>query len=151
MFKRTMLFAKLFLFTYNKFMQNETYDLEASVNVYHKPLKVCCMQPVTGFYRNGCCDTSQADRGLHTVCVIITNKFLDFSKAVGNDLSSARPEYDFPGLKEGDKWCLCASRWLEAYKAGVAPKVKLLSTHIRTLDIIDLKLLEEHAIDKDDS
>ena len=129
-------------------MLSTQYELEASVNVYNKPLKVCCMQPMTGFYRNGCCDTSAADSGMHTVCVIITNTFLSFSKAVGNDLSTAKPEYDFPGLKEGDQWCLCASRWLEAYNAGMAPKVKLLSTHIRTLDIIDLDMLEAYAIDK---
>lgn len=122
-------------------------QIDSSRNVYGKPLKVCCMQPMTGFFRNGCCDTSPEDVGLHTVCVVITDVFLNFSKSRGNDLSTPRPEFNFPGLKEGDRWCLCAVRWQEALEAGVAPKVKLLSTHWRTLDIIQLSDLEAHAID----
>ncbi len=119
-----------------------------SLNVYGKPLRVCCMKPMTGFYRNGCCDSSDEDNGMHCVCVIITNSFLEFSSSRGNNLATPVPEYNFPGLVEGDKWCLCALRWLEAYKHGVAPKVVISATHIKTLDVIDLTILEEFAIDK---
>ena len=119
-----------------------------SLNVYGKPLRVCCMQPMTGFFRNGCCDTSDEDMGLHCVCVILTTSFLEFSKSKGNDLTTPIAEYNFPGLNEGDKWCLCASRWLEAYNHGVAPKVVISATHQKALDIIDLATLEEYAIDE---
>ena len=122
--------------------------MEESLNVYGNPLRVCCMSPATGFFRNGCCDTSAEDMGIHTVCVITTDSFLEFSKSRGNDLSTPVPHFQFPGLKEGDKWCLCAARWLEAYNAGVAPKVIISATHQRTLDIIPLEILEEYAIDK---
>ena len=122
-------------------------EMSPSLNVYGKPLRVCCMQPTTGFFRNGCCDTSEEDFGIHTVCVIATNAFLEFSKSKGNDLSTPAPEFQFPGLSEGDKWCLCATRWLEAYQAGVAPKVIISATHQKTLDIIPLNILEEYAID----
>ena len=121
--------------------------MEESLNVYGNPLRVCCMSPATGFFRNGCCDTSAEDMGIHTVCVITTDSFLEFSKSRGNDLSTPVPHFQFPGLKEGDKWCLCAARWLEAYNAGVAPKVIISATHQRTLDIIPLEILEEYAID----
>ncbi|RAP32525.1 DUF2237 domain-containing protein [Candidatus Marinamargulisbacteria bacterium SCGC AG-410-N11] len=121
--------------------------MDDSVNVYNKPLRACCMSPMTGFYRNGCCDTSTQDHGMHTVCVIVSTQFLEFSKAKGNDLITPIPEYQFPGLKEGDKWCLCALRWREAYDAGVAPKVIISATHKQTLEVIELELLEQFAID----
>lgn len=100
---------------------------------------------MTGFFRNGCCDTHPQDVGSHTVCVIATDGFLLFSKSRGNDLSTPMPEYRFPGLSAGDQWCLCAARWLEAYEAGCAPKVLLESTHEKALDIIPLTALEEYA------
>jgi uncharacterized protein (DUF2237 family) len=106
------------------------------------------MDPVTGFFRNGCCDTSAADRGSHTVCVVLTEEFLAFSKACGNDLSTPRPEFGFDGLKPGDQWCLCAARFLEAYEAGAAPRVKLISTHRRALEIVPLDYLREHALER---
>jgi uncharacterized protein len=120
---------------------------DESLNVYGKPLRTCCMSPVTGFFRNGCCDTSDQDVGVHTVCIIVTDSFLAFSKEAGNDLSTPIPEYGFSGLKKGDKWCLCAARWLEAYHAGVAPHVVISATHQKTLEIVDLELLESFAID----
>jgi uncharacterized protein (DUF2237 family) len=101
---------------------------------------------VTGFYRDNCCNTAVDDVGLHTVCCIMTNEFLSFSKSVGNDLSTNIPEYNFPGLCDGDKWCLCASRWLEAFNAGKAPKVILKSTNIATLSIVKLEYLKKHAM-----
>ena len=121
-----------------------------SLNVYKKPLRACCMKPVTGFFRNGCCDSSDEDTGLHCVCVILTQSFLEFSKSKGNDLTTPLPEYNFPGLNEGDKWCLCARRWLEAYNYGVAPKIIISATHLKTLDVIDINILEENAIDIDE-
>lgn len=123
--------------------------MEDSFNVYGKPLRACCMNPVTGFFRNGCCDTSNEDVGMHTVCVIVTQAFLEFSKSRGNDLSTPLLEYNFPGLKEGDKWCLCAKRWLEAYENKVAPKVVISATHIKTLEVIDIQTLEKFAVDTD--
>ena len=122
-----------------------------SLNVYGKPLRACCMKPMTGFYRNGCCDSSDEDTGIHTVCIIVTNSFLKFSASKGNNLATPIPEYNFPGLVEGDKWCLCARRWLEAYENGVAPKVVVSATHIKTLDIIDLEILEKFSIDSNNS
>ena len=124
--------------------------MEQSLNVYGKPLRICCMKPTTGFFRNGCCDTSDEDTGMHCVCIIVTNSFLEFSKSQGNDLSTPVPEYNFPGLVEGDKWCLCALRWKEAYLHGVAPKVVISATHLKTLQVIDIKILEEFAIDTQD-
>ena len=93
------------------------------LSIKNKPIEPCSFEPLTGFYRNGCCDTGDNDRGIHTVCVILTEEFLTFSKNVGNDLSTPIPEYDFPGLLPGQKWCLCANRWLEAYNSGVAPPI----------------------------
>ena len=103
---------------------------------------------MTGFFRNGCCDTSAADRGSHTVCVVMTAEFLAFSKSCGNDLSTPRPEFGFDGLKPGAQWCLCAARFLEAYEAGAAPRVKLISTHRRALEIVPLDHLREHALER---
>ncbi len=122
-------------------------NLYDSKNVLGKPLRVCCMDPTTGFFRNGCCDTNDDDHGVHTVCVIVTKTFLAFSKENGNDLSTPNVEFGFPGLKEGDKWCLCASRWVEALKMGVAPQIILSATHERTLDFVDLDTLKKYAID----
>jgi len=122
-------------------------DMDPSINVYGKPLRICCNSPVTGYFRNGCCDTRDDDHGVHTICVIATNEFLEFSKERGNDLSTPIPEYNFSGVKEGDKWCLCAARWLEAHEAGKAPKIVISATHKRTLEIVPLEILESYAVD----
>ena len=114
-------------------------------NVLGERLKSCSEDPMTGFYRDGCCHTGPQDVGVHTVCAVMTEEFLAFTKARGNDLSTPRPEFDFSGLKPGDKWCLCASRWKEAYQAGVAPKVKLEATHENTLQVVEMKQLLEYA------
>lgn len=114
-------------------------------NVLGSELRSCCTAPMTGFYRNGRCDTGLEDRGVHTVCVKVTAEFLEFSESVGNDLSNPAP--GFPGLKSGDKWCLCAARWKEAFDAGVAPEVVLESTHAATLRFVSLEDLKSHASD----
>ena len=116
-------------------------------NVLGTELEVCGLDPKTGFFRDGCCNTNDSDVGSHTVCVKVTEDFLTFSKGKGNDLSTPRPEFSFKGLKEGDSWCLCAARWLEAEVAGCAPKVKMLSTNIKALDIIDLGTLKQYQVD----
>lgn len=116
-------------------------------NVLGEPLQPCCERPVTGFYRDGSCRTGPDDLGLHTVCAQMSAEFLAFSKARGNDLSTPVPAYGFPGLKPGDKWCLCAARWKEAFDAGQAPAVMLASTHEATLEIVPLADLKRHARD----
>lgn len=116
-----------------------------SVNVLGGALQSCSMQPVTGFYRDGCCNTGAEDVGLHTVCVVASAEFLAFSKAHGNDLSTAMPQYGFAGVKPGDRWCLCASRWKEALDAGVAPQVVLEATHAATLRVVSLDRLKKYA------
>ncbi|MCS6776075.1 MAG: DUF2237 domain-containing protein [Chloroherpetonaceae bacterium] len=116
-------------------------------NVLGGPLKTCSRAPMTGFYRNGCCDTGAGDYGVHVVCAEMTEAFLQFTRERGNDLITPRPEYDFPGLRPGDRWCLCALRWREAYEAGVAPPVVLEATHEITLEWIDLEALKRHALD----
>lgn len=116
-------------------------------NVLGKPLQPCSFDPMTGWFRNGCCDTGPGDFGLHIVCVQVTTEFLAYSRSVGNDLSTPVPEYDFPGLKHGDRWCLCAARWKEAYDAGVAPGVILASTHMSAIEFATLEELKEHALD----
>ncbi len=118
---------------------------DASVNVLGDPLDACATSPVTGFFRNGCCDTGPMDQGLHTVCALMTAEFLAYSKYLGNDLSTPRPEYGFAGLKPGDQWCLCAARFLQAHQEGVAPQVRLQATHKRTLDIVPLAILQLYA------
>jgi uncharacterized protein len=118
-----------------------------SVNVLGGALEACSMAPVTGFFRNGCCDTGPMDRGMHTVCAEMTAEFLALSKYLGNDLSTSRPEYGFVGLKPGDKWCLCAGRFLQAHEEGAAPKVRLGATHIKTLDVVPLEILQLYAAD----
>lgn len=114
-------------------------------NVLGSPLQACCFEPRTGFYRDGFCRTGPGDHGVHVVCAEVTEEFLAFSQRVGNDLSTPRPEYDFPGLQPGDRWCLCAGRWAEALEAGVAPPVVLESTHSSALEFIDLEDLKSHA------
>ena len=115
-------------------------------NVLGGELETCGRDPVTGFTRNGCCDHHPLDSGFHTVCAVVTNSFLKFSAERGNDLSTPRPEYGFEGLKAGDRWCLCASRWVEAFEAGVAPRVVLEATHAQSLEWIDLADLRAHAV-----
>jgi len=117
-------------------------------NVLGKPLKSCCTDPMTGFYRTGTCDTGPGDVGLHVVCARVTAEFLKFSRSRGNDLSTPFPEAGFPGLKPGDQWCLCAARWKEAMEAGVAPPVVLAATHISTLEFVSLDELTVHALDR---
>jgi len=120
-------------------------DNSPVLNVLGTPLEPCCFAPLTGFYRDGSCHTGIEDTGKHLVCVYITEKFLEFSKAVGNDLSTPRPEYEFVGLTEGDWWCLCVLRWKEAFMHGVAPQVKLENTHKNALSYVSLDDLKTHA------
>ncbi len=115
-------------------------------NVLGTKLQPCCQDPVTGFYRDGFCNTGPDDHGLHIVCVQVTQEFLEFSKSRGNDLSTPHEEWGFPGLQPGDQWCLCALRWKEAYDAGMAPRVDLEATHISALEHLDLSALKKHAI-----
>ncbi len=128
-------------------MTSKTIEIDDSINVLGETLKPCSSNPVTGFYRDGCCNTGPDDTGNHTVCVEITAEFLDFSKMRGNDLSTPRPEFGFPGLIPGDRWCLCAERWAEADAYEAAPHVILQSTHINTLEIIPLAVLRAKALD----
>jgi uncharacterized protein len=116
-------------------------------NVLGEPLDTCSIKPVTGFYRDGCCNTGQEDIGSHTVCAVMTAEFLDFSKARGNDLSTPMPQFGFPGLKPGDRWCLCAPRWQEAFAAGQAPRVVLRATHEGALTYCALADLKRFAVD----
>ncbi|MGM0571442.1 DUF2237 family protein [Marinobacter sp.] len=120
---------------------------DESINVLGEPLEDCGTDPVTGFFRDGCCNTGPEDLGSHTVCAVVTDKFLAFSRSRGNDLSTPRPEFGFPGLRPGDGWCLCAARWQEALEAGSAPRVRLRATHRAALDICDLADLKRHSVD----
>ena len=120
-------------------------DKDPSLNVLGGALELCSQEPQTGFFRDGHCNTCAEDHGSHTVCALMTAEFLAFSKYVGNDLSTPRPEFGFPGLKPGDQWCLCAARFLQAHDEGCAPRVRLQSTHARALDIVALEVLEQHA------
>ncbi|GGE04154.1 hypothetical protein SAMN05421774_101723 [Gemmobacter megaterium] len=120
---------------------------DASINVLGGRLEPCSTAPVTGFFRNGCCDTGPADRGLHTVCAVMTAEFLAMSKYLGNDLSTPRPEFGFAGLKPGDRWCLCAARFLQAHEEGAAPDLHLAATHRRTLDVVPLEILRRYAVE----
>lgn len=122
-------------------------DMDEALNVFGEPLQSCSDDPLTGFYRDGCCNTSDADIGQHTVCVQISTAFLEYSRFRGNDLSTPIEEFGFPGLQEGDRWCLCAQRWLEAYEQDMAPRIYLMATHQRATDIIPLTLLKEYAVD----
>jgi uncharacterized protein (DUF2237 family) len=116
-------------------------------NVLGKPLEICCTSPMTGFYRDGACKTGAGDFGAHVICAQVTEEFLAFTKSRGNDLSTPVPMYNFPGLKSGDRWCLCASRWKEALDAGVAPPVILSATHASALEYVSLDELKQHALD----
>ncbi|WP_250658824.1 DUF2237 family protein [Alkalimarinus coralli] len=122
-------------------------DMDDSLNVYGEVLKSCSEDPVTGFFRDGCCNTNGQDVGSHTVCIEATQAFLEFSRFKGNDLSTPMPDYGFPGLKPGDRWCLCAARWLEAHEQGMAPRVHLSRTHIKALEIVPLDILKRYAAD----
>ena len=121
--------------------------IKKQTNVLGSELQDCSIDPMTGFYRDGCCNTGQGDVGTHTVCSIMTDEFLEYSRSNGNDLITPRPEFDFPGLKAGDAWCLCAMRWEEARQAGCAPRVKLTSTNIKTLEMVEFENLKAHQID----
>lgn len=123
------------------------FDMDESVNVLGGELEPCSRDPLTGFFRNGACDTCEEDRGSHTVCAVMTAEFLAFSAYVGNDLSSPLPSARFAGLKAGDRWCLCAGRFLQAVDAGCAPRVRLAATHARALDVVPLEVLRDHAAD----
>ncbi|WP_111497025.1 MULTISPECIES: DUF2237 family protein [Marinobacter] len=116
-------------------------------NVLGEPLEACGYDPKTGFYRDGCCNVGPDDFGVHAVCAVVTDDFLEFSRARGNDLSTPRPEFGFPGLRAGDPWCLCAGRWQEAFNAGQAPRVRLRATHQAALAHCDLDALKRHAVD----
>jgi len=118
-------------------------------NVLGGDLVTCSMDPVTGWYRNGCCDTGTGDMGVHVVCARVTEEFLAFSRAAGNDLSTPRPEWGFEGLQPGDRWCLCAARWLEAHEVGQAPEVVLGATHLRALEIVPIEALTARAVAPD--
>ena len=120
---------------------------EDQLNIFNEPLEACSFDPVTGFFRSGCCETSEQDTGSHTVCAIMTEEFLQFSKSKGNDLSTPVPAFDFPGLNSGDRWCLCAARWLEAYEAGSAPSIIARATHRRALEIIPMEAMKEFSLD----
>jgi uncharacterized protein (DUF2237 family) len=120
---------------------------DESINVYGEPLEACSDEPLTGFFRDGQCNTCKEDVGSHTVCIKVSSEFLEFSRLVGNDLSTPVPQFGFPGLQPGDSWCLCAARWLEAYENKMAPKVFLMRTHKKALDIVPLEKLKEFAAD----
>jgi uncharacterized protein (DUF2237 family) len=120
-----------------------------ALNVLGTTLETCSIRPMTGFFRNGCCDTSSQDAGSHTVCAVVTAEFLTFSREMGNDLSTPMPDYGFPGLVPGDRWCLCAPRWQQALKGGAAPRVALRATHAGALEHCRLEDLKRHAIDID--
>ena len=121
--------------------------MRRSRNVLGGPLASCSTQPMTGYYRNGCCDTGPDDAGLHTVCVVCDPAFLGFSQAAGNDLSTPRPEFQFPGLRPGDRWCVCVTRWIEALDAGFGAQIVLEATHEFALEYVSLEVLRAHAID----
>jgi uncharacterized protein (DUF2237 family) len=122
---------------------------EPDANVVGGVLLTCSTEPITGFFRDGCCSTGPEDVGSHTVCAVMTEEFLAFSRSIGNDLSTPRPEWGFPGLEPGDRWCVCAARWLEAYEAGVAPDVVLGATHARALDVVPIEALTARAAASD--
>ena len=122
-------------------------DVDASLNVFGEPLESCGGEPITGFLRDGCCNTSDADIGSHTVCIEVTKEFLEYSRFRGNDLSTPVPEFNFPGLRPDNRWCLCAQRWLEAYQQGMAPKIHLIRTHQKALEIIPIEVLKMYAVD----
>ena len=119
----------------------------SQLNIFGEEISECCTNPITGFTRDGFCSHHPLDHGLHLVCALMTKDFLEFSKSKGNDLSTPRPEFNFPGLKEGDSWCLCAERWKEAFECGCAPNVYLKRTNKKALKIIDMEILKDFALD----
>lgn len=121
--------------------------MDEPVNVLGEPMVLCGEHPLTGFFRDGVCNTCKEDVGSHTVCIEATEEFLEYSRSKGNDLSTPMPEHGFDGLKPGDSWCLCAARWLEAYRSNMAPRVHITRTHINALDIVPLELLKKYAVD----
>ena len=123
-------------------------EKEIVINIFGDEIEACCYDPMTGYFRDGFCNTDEHDHGSHVVCAVMTDDFLEFSKSKGNDLSTPRPEFNFPGLKEGDRWCLCALRWKEAYDAGVAPRVFLESCHLQALSFVTKEQLEEFAVNR---
>ncbi len=123
-----------------------SFSVKPALNVLGQDLQACSMNPLTGYFRDGCCNTREDDTGRHVVCVVVTEAFLEFSIAAGNDLSTPHPEYEFPGLNPGDRWCLCLARWKQAHEAGVAPQVILGATHQSALKMVPLSLLQEHAL-----
>ena len=126
----------------------KVWTMPRATNVLGTELQSCSFDPMTGFFRDGCCRSGADDIGLHLVCARMTEEFLIFSKSRGNDLSTPMPQYHFPGLKPGDQWCLCVLRWKEAFQAGVAPQVVLEATHISTLEFVDLEDLEAHRFEE---
>jgi len=118
-------------------------------NVLGEELQPCCFDPLTGYYRDGFCKTGGGDYGVHTVCAVMTDEFLEFSRLAGNDLSTPLPQYQFPGLKSGDRWCLCVQRWTEALRAGFAPRVVLESTHMSSLEFASLEDLKAYSVNQD--
>lgn len=123
--------------------------MSEGLNVLGGPVQPCSTDPMTGFFRDGCCNTGSDDIGSHTVCAVVTAEFLEFSKAEGNDLSTPHPQWGFPGLSPGDGWCVCAARWMDAYNAGKACPVVLASTHRSALEAVTLEALRKHAVDPD--
>ena len=123
-------------------------EKEIVINIFGDEIEACCYDPMTGYFRDGFCNTDEHDHGSHVVCAVMTDDFLEFSKSKGNDLSTPKPEFNFPGLKEGDRWCLCALRWKEAYDAGVAPKVYLESCHLNSLNFVTKEQLAEYAVNR---
>ncbi|MFT6153218.1 MAG: hypothetical protein ACJA0E_000352 [Bermanella sp.] len=121
--------------------------IDKSVNVFGEELKMCGENPITGFYRDGKCNTCDEDAGSHTVCIETSQEFLEYSRFKGNDLSTPMPEFNFKGLKPGDSWCVCAGRWLEAMESDMAPRVHLQRTHIKALEIVSLDILKKYAVD----
>lgn len=119
--------------------------MDKQKNVFGEKLILCSNDPLTGFFRTGCCETDDQDQGTHTVCAVMTEEFLSFSSTMGNDLITPRPEFQFPGLKPGDRWCLCANRWMQAYHKGIAPLISLEATHEKTLEYIALEVLVKFA------
>lgn len=122
-------------------------DKDPSLNVLGGPLEPCSTEPLTGFFRDGHCNTCAEDGGSHTVCAVMTAEFLAYSKYVGNDLSTPRPEFQFPGLKPGDRWCLCAARFAQAHDEGCAPQLDLAATHARALDVLPIEVLRTYGVD----
>src|SRR5262245_24182871 len=129
-------------------MADQKVDTQVDRNVLGGPLAMCSLRPMTGFFRTGCCETGPQDRGRHVVCAQVTEEFLEFSVANGNDLVTPQPDLGFPGLRPGDRWCLCAARWKEALDAGVAPPVVLRATHESALEVVAIEDLLQHAIDR---